>query len=84
MDAQEFRRTVPWPGTFRQALAHSRNIIAVKLLMDVGMEPVIEMAATWGFIHLCEGIFRFLWGPLRSLLWSLRRHIRSFLIWECG
>ena len=26
------------PITFRQALAHSRNIIAVKLLMDVGME----------------------------------------------
>ena len=38
------------PITFRQALAHSRNIIAVKLLMDVGMEPVIEMARNMG-IH---------------------------------
>ncbi|MGO9571900.1 MAG: penicillin-binding protein 1A [Desulfomonilaceae bacterium] len=36
------------PMTFRQALAHSRNIIAVKLLMDVGMEPVIEMARNMG------------------------------------
>ena len=38
------------PMTFRQALAHSRNIIAVKLLMDVGMEPVIQMARNMG-IH---------------------------------
>jgi penicillin-binding protein 1A len=38
------------PMTFRQALAHSRNIVAVKLLMDVGMEPVIEMARSMG-IH---------------------------------
>jgi penicillin-binding protein 1A len=38
------------PMTFRQALAHSRNVIAVKLLMDVGMEPVIEMARNMG-IH---------------------------------
>ena len=38
------------PITFRQALAHSRNIIAVKLLMDVGMESVIEMARNMG-IH---------------------------------
>jgi penicillin-binding protein 1A len=36
------------PMTFRQALAHSRNVIAVKLLMDVGMEPAIQMARNMG------------------------------------
>ncbi|MGB6065545.1 MAG: PBP1A family penicillin-binding protein [Desulfomonilaceae bacterium] len=38
------------PMTFRQALAHSRNIISVKLLMDVGIDPVIQMARNMG-IH---------------------------------
>ncbi|WP_157212273.1 penicillin-binding protein 1A [Desulfomonile tiedjei] len=36
------------PMTFRQALAHSRNIIAVKLLMDVGMDQTIETARLMG------------------------------------
>ena len=39
------------PMTFRQALAHSRNIIAVKLLMDVGHPSrLFEMARNMG-IH---------------------------------
>jgi penicillin-binding protein 1A len=36
------------PMTLRQALAHSRNIAAVKLLMDVGAEPAIQMARNLG------------------------------------
>jgi penicillin-binding protein 1A len=34
--------------TFRQALAHSRNIVAVKLLMDVGIDQTIQMARDMG------------------------------------
>ncbi len=36
------------PMTFRHALAHSRNIIAVKLLMDVGIDQTIQMARDMG------------------------------------
>jgi penicillin-binding protein 1A len=36
------------PITLRQALAHSRNIVAVKLLMDVGIGPAVDMAHTLG------------------------------------
>ncbi len=36
------------PMTFKHALAYSRNIISVKLLMDVGMDPVIRMARNMG------------------------------------
>ncbi|MBI5251677.1 MAG: PBP1A family penicillin-binding protein [Desulfomonile tiedjei] len=36
------------PMTFKQALAHSRNIIAVKLLMDVGIDQTIQMAHDMG------------------------------------
>jgi penicillin-binding protein 1A len=36
------------PMTFKQALAHSRNVIAVKLLMDVGLDPTIQMARDMG------------------------------------
>jgi penicillin-binding protein 1A len=36
------------PMTVRQALAHSRNIAAVKLLMDVGGESAVQMARNLG------------------------------------
>ncbi|MBI4966090.1 MAG: PBP1A family penicillin-binding protein [Desulfomonile tiedjei] len=36
------------PIPFRDALAHSRNVVAVKLLMDVGMDATIQMARTMG------------------------------------
>ncbi len=36
------------PMTFKQALAHSRNVIAVKLLMDVGLDQTIQMARDMG------------------------------------
>lgn len=36
------------PMTFRQGLAHSRNIMAVKLLMDVGVDQTIQMARDMG------------------------------------
>ncbi|MBM3299361.1 MAG: transglycosylase domain-containing protein, partial [Deltaproteobacteria bacterium] len=36
------------PITLRQALAQSRNVAAVKLIMDVGVEPTIEMARAMG------------------------------------
>jgi penicillin-binding protein 1A len=36
------------PLTLRQGLAHSRNIVAVKLLMDVGFDKAIEMAKLSG------------------------------------
>jgi penicillin-binding protein 1A len=36
------------PMTVRQALAHSRNIVAVKLLMDVGGESAVQMARNLG------------------------------------
>ncbi|HMK35641.1 MAG TPA: PBP1A family penicillin-binding protein [Desulfomonilaceae bacterium] len=36
------------PMTLRQALATSRNIVAVKLLMDVGIEPAVQMARKLG------------------------------------
>lgn len=46
----------------RQALAHSRNIAAVKLIMDVGVDATIEMARTMGIqsplgrhLSLCLG-----------------------------
>ncbi len=36
------------PLTLRQGLAHSRNIVAIKLLMDVGLDRAIEMAKLSG------------------------------------
>jgi penicillin-binding protein 1A len=36
------------PITLRQALAQSRNVAAVKLIMDVGVEHTIEMARAMG------------------------------------
>jgi penicillin-binding protein 1A len=36
------------PMTVRQALAHSRNITAVKLLMDVGAESAVQMSRNLG------------------------------------
>ncbi|MBI5571492.1 MAG: PBP1A family penicillin-binding protein [Desulfomonile tiedjei] len=36
------------PVTLRDALAHSRNVVAVKLLMDIGVGPAIHMARNMG------------------------------------
>ncbi len=36
------------PLTLRQALAHSRNIVAIKLLMDVGLDNTVRLAQSMG------------------------------------
>ncbi|MFH1115316.1 MAG: PBP1A family penicillin-binding protein [Pseudomonadota bacterium] len=36
------------PVSIRQALAHSRNIAAVKIIMDVGIDSVVRMAGNMG------------------------------------
>jgi penicillin-binding protein 1A len=43
-----YKETFYGPTLLREALAHSRNIISIKLLMDVGIDETISMARTLG------------------------------------
>ena len=43
-----YEKTFHGPTLLRNALAQSRNIISIKLLMDVGIEETISLARTFG------------------------------------
>ena len=48
MGTEERRRRFPGPLSLRRALELSRNICTIKILMDVGFDPVIQMAKRMG------------------------------------
>jgi penicillin-binding protein 1A len=45
---QNFDNRFGGPTTLREGLIHSRNIVAIKLLQEVGIEPVVKLARKLG------------------------------------
>ncbi|MBW1989555.1 MAG: PBP1A family penicillin-binding protein [Deltaproteobacteria bacterium] len=45
---ENYKRTFHGPTLFRDALAHSRNVVTIKLLQDIGVDYVIDYARRMG------------------------------------
>lgn len=65
---QNYDRKYEGPVTLRRALEHSRNIPAVKAIIDVGPETVVDYAKRFGFPEKLEPYMSLALGALDTTL----------------